>query len=199
MPSITCKAGGYAHTHHSVQEVRSHYGRTQPSPGRQVFNNTRTSVQAANTQPAIDDQLTAMLLGTKDGRYAVKMTPSDPFKFIRLSRPKNGKARGYLKIQSQHADRLASVGLVAVNRDSSKRFIYAPSYIPYLRMLVCDPTTAAMDYGRELKRCSRCGIDLTDDRSRWFNIGPECEKYWPEIIAIVTEKRGPYVPGWESK
>jgi Family of unknown function (DUF6011) len=148
--------------------------------------------------PKIDDSLAAMLLATKDGRYAVKLNESDPFRFYRLSRPKNGKAKGYLKIQSQHAESLAFVGMIHTNGQASLRFLHQYDALPYLRLLACDPTTAAMDYGKEYKRCSRCGIQLTDDRSRWFAIGPECEKYWPDIIAMVLDKRGPYVPGWES-
>jgi DNA-directed RNA polymerase subunit RPC12/RpoP len=181
--------------HETVDDVRVCSG-INP---RQVYHNARTSIQAANAQPQIENQLATMLLGTKDGRYAVKMHDADPYKFLRLSRPNQGKAKGYLKIQSQHSEHYQSIGLIALDGVGSKRFLYAPSYVPYLRMLVCDPTTAAMDYGREMRRCSRCGIKLTDDRSRWFNIGPECEKYWPEIIAITEDKRGPYVPGWETK
>lgn len=197
MPSITCKAGGAGpHTHHSREEVKAHwqahYGR---GAGRDLYHNTRATIAV---EPAIDDQLSAMLMNTKDGRYAVKMHADDPFKFIRLSRPNRGKARDYLKIQSQHAEALASVGLIHTSLEPRKRYLYAPSYIPYLRMLACDPTTAAMDYGREMRRCSRCGIQLTDDKSRWFSIGPECEKHWPDIIAMVLDKKGPYVPGWES-
>lgn len=161
---------------------------------RQYYRNERANIFT----PAVDDLLTRMLLDTRDGRYAVKLDQSDPFRFIRISRPKNGKSAGYLKIQSQHAESLAPVASLRLDLDPRKRYLQNASYIPYLRMLVCDSTTAAMDYGRTLQRCSRCGIQLTDDRSRWFAIGPECEKYWPDIIGMVLDKKGPYVPGWES-
>jgi hypothetical protein len=166
--------------------------------GRQLYQNTRAAIPAtpAPRPPVIDDVLTKCLLATKDGRYAVKMGPDDPFRFIRLSRPKNGKSKGFLKIQTQHSEALAPAA--SIRLDGSGRYVQQRDLLPYLRMLVCDPTTAAMDYGRAMRRCSRCGIRLTDDRSRWFSIGPECEKYWPEIIGMVLDKRGPYVPGWES-
>lgn len=204
MPSITCKAGGSAHTHHSVDGVRNHYAAVNSSGlpalrGRQVFHNTRTSLAAANRPPQIEDDLSKMLMGVKDGRYAVKMHTEDTFKFIRISRPKKGKSAGYLKIQSQHAEQLGFVGMIHTSLAPNRRFLHAPSYIPYLRMLVCDPTTAAMEYGRIFKRCSRCGIQLTDDRSRFYCIGPECEKYWPEIIAMVEQQKGPYVIGWDNQ
>ncbi len=186
--------------HVSILDVRACYGLAPDIPmGRQLYQNTRAAIPAPAATPrppAIDDQLTKCLLLTKDGRYAVKMGPEDPFRFIRLSRPKNGKAKGFLKIQTQHSDTLMAAALIRL--DGGRRYVQQPDLLPYLRMLVCDTTTAAMDYGRAMRRCSRCGIVLTDDRSRWFSIGPECEKYWPEIIAMVLDKRGPYVPGWES-
>lgn len=173
-----------SHDHSTVQEVRDCQSGRRPT-----FANTRSSVAAQ----AIDDQLAKMLLEVKDGRYAVRLDASHPFTFVRLSRPKNGKAAGFLKIQTQHSEAYQTVAMISTSL-GGRRYLHNESILVPLRLLVCDPTTAAYDYGAEMERCCRCGKELTDERSRWYAIGPECEKFAPEIFAMVQDKKGIYVP-----
>lgn len=134
----------------------------------------------------------AMVENLKKGRYAVRMDQSDPYTFILVARPTFGRFKGCLTIKTQHGERyleavvLHPSGFVHI----SNRNVEMPLF------LACaDPMTAAIAYGRELGCCSSCGRKLTDERSRYYSIGPECEKSWPEIIASVDEESGPYFPG----
>lgn len=43
--------------------------------------------------------------------------------------------------------------------------------------LLRDPEPALVRYGRELSRCGRCGLQLTDPVSRQAGYGPECSQY----------------------
>ena len=57
--------------------------------------------------------------------------------------------------------------------------------------LVCiDHKTAAYHYGQELKACHICGRDLTDERSRYYSIGPDCETRHESFIWYVEEQKG---------
>lgn len=196
--TIVCRAGGQAHTHTSPDPkqardmVQQHY--TQPI-GRTMY---RTQRAAMTSQ--IDDQLAAMLLATRDGRFAVRPDDFSPWQFLRLSRPTKGRHAGWLRVQSQHSDMLSSVASIRVGGGASQRYLHAPNYLTALRLLVCDPVRATIEYGRRKNRCSRCGKTLTDDRSRFYAIGPECEKYWPDVLRQVeADFGGPYPgPGWDQ-
>ena len=39
-----------------------------------------------------------------------------------------------------------------------------------------------------------CGKTLTDERSRWYGIGPDCETRYEESILESDQDRGPFVP-----
>lgn len=138
----------------------------------------------------------AMVEAFRDGRYAVEVTlPNQPrdWVFIRVARPKTGKQAGNLILQTQHSDfykpllTIYPTGGVYFWQQSEKLDMA-------LMMIAADPFTSAINYGRELGCCSRCARELTDERSRYYSIGPECEKYWPEIINYVNETRGVFVP-----
>lgn len=53
--------------------------------------------------------------------------------------------------------------------------------------LIVDHKTAAKRYAQLKGNCARCNKDLTDPRSRHYNIGPECEKHWGWMISEVDE------------
>lgn len=134
----------------------------------------------------------AMIREMRDGRYAVQHDDLDPLKFIRISRPKQGRKRNAIVIQTQHSD------------DYRDRIIIWPSgrwsildkrVDEYLIYVAADPVTAAIRYGMELGRCSRCGRELTDERSRYYAIGPECEQHWPDLINRIEDEYGEYQPG----
>lgn len=145
----------------------------------------------------LDSQLQNMLRATKDGRYAVRLGDRQPWKFFRITRPKNGRFEGAIKIQSQHSEVYAMVCALYANGKIQK-WDRNPDLITHLRLLVCDPTTAMIDYGREMECCGRCGKQLTDARSRHYGIGPECEKHIPEVIAMAIASKGAFNPALHS-
>lgn len=56
------------------------------------------------------------------------------------------------------------------------------------------PWDHARQYATFMGRCARCGAGLIDDRSRWYGIGPECEKNWPEYMNLVNDEQGVFQP-----
>lgn len=190
---ITCYGGGFRHNHPTREDVAAcqNYGRTGYSRARAMNQTSNTVVTARVPAPPMDNQLRKMLLATKDGRYAVRPDDETAWTFIRLSRPKNGRSKGLLKIQYQASEAYLPVANLSLTSDYVA--VFDKRFLPSLMLVVCDPTTGAYNYGRALKRCSRCYKELTDDRSIYYAIGPECEKHWPEVIAMVNEKHGMYV------
>ena len=164
-----------------------------------VAANTRQL--AAGFEPDYDPwkQLTTpkeMILNIKEGRYAVRPDSNVPLTFIRISRPKTGKKRGCLVVQTQHSDWYADK--LVFNPETGRLFIapHKAKEIDMPLMLVAvDPVTGMRKYAEELGVCGRCGRQLTDERSRYYGIGPECEKHVPELISVVDEEKGQYRPG----
>lgn len=133
----------------------------------------------------------------KDGRYAVRVSDDYAYIFVRVTRPTRGRLRGHLIVQTKHSDTLVK----RLSFDSTGRLyqyktgkISGQTIQEILTMIVVDQAEAAYNYARELNECCVCGKDLTDHRSRYFGIGPDCEKRFPHIINWVTEYRGEYVP-----
>lgn len=133
-----------------------------------------------------------MIKSMRDGRYAVRPDSSTPYTFVRVSRPKSGRMKGALKIQTQHSEAYKDCIVIW---PSGRVSVYDRRVDSSLLLIVVDPVTATRAYGQELGRCCRCGRELTDERSRYYGIGPECEEHWPEIINTVDEERGAYYPG----
>lgn len=179
-----CQNGPHAIANRAraAQASRTPEPTPMPEPVPQPVNTWRFSV------PQV------MVENLKDGRYAVRREQGDPFTFIRVSRPKNGKRKGCLVVQTQHSDWYQD--LVTIFPSGKAWFNQQSEKLDMALFIACaDPMTAAINYGRELGRCSRCGRELTDERSRYYSIGPECEKYWPEIISHINEEQGEWYLG----
>lgn len=131
----------------------------------------------------------AMLQAVPDGYFAVRPDETHAHTFFRFSRPKHGKYKGSLKIQTQHGE---NYELCLVVYPSGNLHFFRPAYEDDLLLVVVDPNGAAIEYGRVIGRCMRCRKDLTDQRSRHYGIGPECEKFWPHIIQLVDDVQGPF-------
>lgn len=133
--------------------------------------------------------LEALLPSIPEGMYAVREYEGGHIDFIRLSKPKNNKWKGSLKIQTLHGgfgdgkyQTRAALWL-----DSGNLWVGHQPIIPVLLLLATDHMTASMLYARESRRCMRCNAVLTDERSRHYGIGPECEKIRPDVIERVDE------------
>lgn len=201
------KCGHCKRYHLNVELVRTcaarHHKGTEHTSRVQTFANSRVNpAQAlADIQATMKPEWNLrtprpMVESMREGRYAVEVTlPNQPrdWIFLRVSRPKSGKKAGCLIVQTQHSDFYKPYFTIYPN---GQVYFYqnAPRLDMALLMVAADPFTSAINYGRELGCCSRCARELTDERSRYYSIGPECEKYWPEIINYINETRGVFVP-----
>lgn len=136
-----------------------------------------------------------MLDQVKDGYFAVQRDETEPLSFVRISTPKTGRYKGGRKIQTQHSEELI---LRAMLWPSGRWSTYIGFNVEQLLLVIADSEYAAITYGREIGRCCRCNAVLTDERSRFYSIGPECEKHWPHILDRVEAERGAYMPGRAS-
>lgn len=113
-----------------------------------------------------------------DGYYAVQRDAGEAITFLRISRPKptsRSRYAGALKIQTQHGPRLQDD---AVQWPSGRWsfYNYGEGWMLDKLLLLCsDHFSAALRYAHKLNHCMRCNTELTDDRSRHYGIGPECE------------------------
>lgn len=135
-------------------------------------------------------------LATFEARYATRPDQSVPYTFMRVWLPKSGKRKGQLIIRTQHSDSYMDALVILANGNSlhpnaGERFDTA------LMIACADPITSTMNYAREKGVCGSCGKTLTDERSRYYGIGPECERKGngPKVIERVNEERGEYYPG----
>lgn len=142
--------------------------------------------------PVVSPMLVTLLGGIKDGRYAWRPDADTRWTFVRITRPKTGEYAGAIKVQTQHGPNLKD--RMKVYPDGGGRFDKANHWLERVIIGICmDASQAAIDYGRELEQCCRCGTKLTDDRSKHYTIGPECEKMWSHIIGLRDEQEGaPY-------
>lgn len=120
------------------------------------------------------------------GYYAVQADEDKPVQFIRVSFPQTGTYRGYQKVQSQHGDRLENGVLIDPR---GRVHVRRAAVLEAGMLIVADPIGAAIRYALLIGNCCRCNATLTDARSRYYGIGPECEGYWPGFTERVDEMR----------
>lgn len=177
----------------------------QPVPGTKRLMSDRISYLLTLKDATVDlDKLPPldMLNLVRAGRYAVPNLELTEYIFVRVARPKTGRSAGQTIVQTRHGDawterlRYHSNGrLVSRARADVKGMDLSDVIIA----IITDQTTAAIEYATRAGCCARCGKELTDDRSRFYGIGPECEKDWPHFTGQVEDKRGAYAPGAASR
>lgn len=125
----------------------------------------------------------------RDGNYAVQRGESGHIDFLRISHP-----RGNFQVQTRHSDQLELAMRDKFRNSWGKEYIWIPKpwIVPVLVELAADQTRAALLFSSKLNKCCRCYKSLTDRRSRFFGIGPECEEFRPDIIEFVTLTKGFY-------
>lgn len=128
-----------------------------------------------------------LLANVKDGYYAAEIGDGryNDLKFFRVSRPKTGQYAGTTKVQWQIADNWRIAILVRANGTYWKPNDAPATAEDYVLAIMVDATGCARRYAKEIDKCCRCNTSLTDERSRHYGIGPECEKHWPHIIELV--------------
>jgi hypothetical protein len=153
--------------------------------------------EVATPKTTKTDMILALIDAVPDAYFAVQRAEGDRVYFIRVSRPKHGKMRGALKVQSQHGPALET-RWVHWPSGSVSRYHWQYDIEDVLLLLVADWRGATMRYAEKIKKCGRCNTALTDPRSRFYGIGPECETKhgWGWWIDEIAEKKGGY---WEQQ
>lgn len=200
--------GGAASTTMTRAEASVMIGRLKA--GRAVFADVATGAPASDEsgqQPQGFGELgipMSMLEAVRNGRYAISLDGSDRLRFVRVNRIKERKGMsyrsraliGFTRIQTQHSDDLINRALISPegNVRLESRTMGLPEITAALVTIITDQRGAAIRYGQELGQCCVCGKALTDERSRYYGIGPDCEQRWPEIIDEVDDTKGAFVP-----
>ena len=138
-----------------------------------------------------------MIQNVPPGNYAVQQQEGDPFRFYRLTFPEkdvwdsgiraNKKVTG-TKIQRRSSDDLKDVLL---DLPTNEYLNWTQPGLDNDLLAICvDWKAAAKAFAKELQRCGRCGKSLTDIRSRWYLLGPECETYWEWWVPERDEEEG---------
>lgn len=143
-----------------------------------------------------------ILFDIREGRFAVSISGTKKLDFVRVSIVKparSGHRRhvGAMRVQTQHSDSLKDRAFIT--RDGQVHLTSNTMTADYLTQIfmgiISGQRDSAILYGREKGQCCRCGRELTDERSRHYGIGPECEKHWEEIVSEIDEAEGVYAPG----
>ena len=152
----------------------------------------KTVTSGSYTDPRLE-MLKSLVEMVPDGYYAVQEFEGGHVEFIRVSLPKNGKYRGSRKFQTLHGSGLgAKLTLAATLWPSGSWSLYRTGFTEKIMLLVADYQGAALRYAEKLGKCARCNAELTDGRSRFYGIGPECEQHWPWFIPQVEETKGQF-------
>lgn len=171
-----------------------------PGPGRPSAS---VPTMAPSPRPAsISTPVTTIPLPLLEvlpaGHFAVRSDANEPYTFLRIRKPKNGRFTGCTIIQTRHGDRFITRFALFPN---GKTWIWTTvrhhvAFLENAMMLVlADYQYAMMTYGREIGKCMICGKTLTDERSRWYGIGPDCETRYPFPVDRLDEEFGPWFLG----
>jgi hypothetical protein len=194
---IRCHHGGTWHDHETAREVSFCASQHMNFPIAANSNRTHTA-PAIPTQPVTGRNYgtwtfvtpEAMVRTIPKGRYCVELG-ANLRKFFKVVPNWKGKLyRGATVISTQHSE---SFKVALVLWPDGRVQIFNRDIDSCLMMMAADPYTCKIRYGQELGVCCNCGKKLTDDRSRWYGIGPECEKDNIEIINEVENTRGRFV------
>lgn len=133
------------------------------------------------------EKLVPLLDRVPDGYFAVDLGDSRGYKFIRISTVASGRRKGCRKVQTIHGDMLEDAWF---RWPSGSITVLKPSVEDLMIAVITDHIGAMRKYSQKVGRCCRCAKRLTDDRSRHYSIGPECEKYLPGVIHLVDMENG---------
>lgn len=147
------------------------------------------------------DQFSGMLNLIPQGYYALRRDDQEgQIDFLRITYPQKGQFVGCMKVQSQHAEALRLELVIRLTPAkygaySTRTYIRDVRYCQVLFTLVPGVHEAARLYALEKRVCCICGTKLTDERSRYLGIGPECEKSHLDYVTDVELSEGDYYPG----
>lgn len=118
------------------------------------------------------------------GYYATQLEEDADVTFLRVKKPTMWDERKGIKliVQTQHGERLEDAFVVY---NDGRVDVLKVSVEEAINLLISDQYGAARRYAKLISRCCRCNKELTDDRSRKYGIGPECEKHMRWMIDLV--------------
>lgn len=122
-----------------------------------------------------------------DGYYGIDLGDGSSIKYLRIDKVTHGTKKGARKVQTIHGDALDDAW---IKWPSGRVTVYKSGVEDLILAAMTDHMGAMRRYARTIGRCCRCGKRLTDERSRHYGIGPECEKYMPSIITAVDLENG---------
>jgi hypothetical protein len=140
-----------------------------------------------------------MLDAIPSGYYAVRPDAVTPYTFVRISRPTLGRWKGHVKVQTIHAEDLVDRWVwnpgnpdprTNVRTLSFTRFKGEQSIEDLILLVIVGHREAGIAYAREIRRCCRCNTRLTDERSRWYGFGPECEQSLEGMKDEIDDENG---------
>jgi hypothetical protein len=104
--------------------------------------------------------------------------------FLKLARPQRGRFKGCIKISTQHSERWQER---IIGWPSGQWSVYQQNVIDMVLLVIADYHSCARRYAIEKQACCVCNTALTDDRSRHYLIGPDCEKKerWAHVLEEV--------------
>lgn len=190
-PAITVPQLNYIEVLHGDLAYARTLSKTEASKyiDRLKKDKERRGRMEAATKAPLDPRLPlieGMLDMIPDGYFATQAEEGAKINFLRINRPTRGKMKDSLKLQTQHGPRWENA---VVLWPSGNWSIYNRTALDYMMLVIADPTGCGRRYGK-LGHCCRCNCELTDERSRHYGIGPECEKHWPSMIAQVDDING---------
>jgi hypothetical protein len=139
-----------------------------------------------------DEGLVQLLLNIKDGYYAARTDEESPVIFFKVTRPNSGNYKGAFKVMTQHSEQWK---VAYVYWPSNRETVVRSDIKELLLLVMANMPKAAAFYAFEKNRCQICGKELTDDRSRYYGIGPDCETRHPVIIEDIDYRFGPWEMG----
>lgn len=129
------------------------------------------------------EKMSPLFQTVPDGYYAVETGDGRSLKFVRISTYRKGHPReGSRKLQTIHGPNLEDAACIW---KSGKVSVWNHDIVELSLLILSDHEGCLRRYAREIDKCCRCNTRLTDERSRRYGIGPECEKHWPWIIEAV--------------
>lgn len=184
-------AGSSTRQHRYIADLGGDVARAKKmtwDEAHEYINELESQRKTTRRNPVEDDprfkMVTGMIDRIPDGYYATAADgEGGHVDFVRVTRTVKSTRKfpaGTLKIQTQHSDlwKVAMVKWPNGNWSTWDRRV-----LDSMMLVISDHKTCARRYGIELQHCQKCNKQLTDDRSRHYLIGPECEtKYGGDVV-----------------
>lgn len=136
------------------------------------------------------EHIATMVRNLPKGYYAWQPDTITPLTFIRVRDQKTGARRGQRIIATQHGPNFKDQVIIYPNGKVLVLSRNTQLLENVLIGIVLDKFTAAKTYALEKGRCWNCHLELTDERSRWYGIGPICEPRVPWYVEQFDNDKG---------